>query len=106
MSGTLAMTNVTISRRALKGAPNTAIANDLTNESYDPELRPDGRRIVSLIGDASIVNGVAMEGVYQAGFTDCVFDSNAQDGLNARVSAGVSFNTCDFSRHLLPQKLP
>ncbi len=39
----------------------------LNNESFDPSDRPDGRRVVSLIGDASIVNGVAMEGLNNAG---------------------------------------
>ncbi|MBT8486412.1 MAG: 1-deoxy-D-xylulose-5-phosphate synthase [Phycisphaerales bacterium] len=39
----------------------------LNTESYDPESRPDGRRVVTLVGDASIVNGVAMEGLNNAG---------------------------------------
>ncbi len=39
----------------------------LTGESFEPSERPDGRRVVSLIGDASIVNGVAMEGLNNAG---------------------------------------
>lgn len=39
----------------------------LNNEAYDPKLRPQGRRVVTLIGDASIVNGVAMEGLNNAG---------------------------------------
>jgi len=38
----------------------------LNGESFDAE-RPDGRRVVTLIGDASIVNGVAMEGLNNAG---------------------------------------
>ncbi|HRJ50656.1 MAG TPA: 1-deoxy-D-xylulose-5-phosphate synthase N-terminal domain-containing protein, partial [Phycisphaerales bacterium] len=41
---------------------------DLLNaESYVPGVRNDGRRVVTLIGDASIVNGVAMEGLNNAG---------------------------------------
>ena len=41
---------------------------DLLNaESFDPHDRPDGRRVVTLIGDASIANGVAMEGLNNAG---------------------------------------
>ncbi|MBO6514746.1 MAG: 1-deoxy-D-xylulose-5-phosphate synthase [Phycisphaerales bacterium] len=41
---------------------------DLINkESYEPDSNPDGRRVVSLIGDASIVNGLAMEGLNHAG---------------------------------------
>jgi 1-deoxy-D-xylulose-5-phosphate synthase len=39
----------------------------LNNEHYDPQFRPEGRRVVTLIGDASIVNGVAMEGLNNAG---------------------------------------
>jgi len=39
----------------------------LTGEAYDPEANPGGRRVVTLIGDASIVNGVAMEGLNNAG---------------------------------------
>lgn len=39
----------------------------LAKESFDPDQRPDGRRVVTLIGDASIVNGVAMEGLNNAG---------------------------------------
>jgi len=39
----------------------------LAGESWDPRARPEGRRVVTLIGDASIVNGVAMEGLNNAG---------------------------------------
>ncbi len=39
----------------------------LNGESFEPGARPDGRRVVTLIGDASIVNGVAMEGLNNAG---------------------------------------
>jgi len=39
----------------------------LNGESFDPATRPGGRRVVTLIGDASIVNGVAMEGLNNAG---------------------------------------
>lgn len=38
----------------------------LSGESFEPR-RPDGRRVAVLIGDASIVNGVAMEGLNNAG---------------------------------------
>ena len=38
----------------------------LNGEGCSPE-NPDGRRVVALIGDASIVNGVAMEGLNNAG---------------------------------------
>jgi len=39
----------------------------LNGDSFEPASRPDGRRVVALIGDASIVNGVAMEGLNNAG---------------------------------------
>ncbi len=39
----------------------------LTGESFDRESNANGRRVVTIIGDASIVNGVAMEGLNNAG---------------------------------------
>src|SRR5678815_225886 len=39
----------------------------LNGEAFDPNANPSGRRVVTLIGDASIVNGVAMEGLNNAG---------------------------------------
>ncbi len=39
----------------------------LTGEAYDPKTNPGGRRVAAIIGDASIVNGVAMEGLNNAG---------------------------------------
>ncbi|HZW10237.1 MAG TPA: 1-deoxy-D-xylulose-5-phosphate synthase [Phycisphaerales bacterium] len=39
----------------------------LNGEAFDPQSKPEGRRVVTLIGDASIVNGVAMEGLNNAG---------------------------------------
>jgi 1-deoxy-D-xylulose-5-phosphate synthase len=39
----------------------------LTREAFDPKTNPAGRRVVTIIGDASIVNGVAMEGLNNAG---------------------------------------
>jgi 1-deoxy-D-xylulose-5-phosphate synthase len=39
----------------------------LNKEAFDPMNHPAGRRVVTLIGDASIVNGVAMEGLNNAG---------------------------------------
>jgi 1-deoxy-D-xylulose-5-phosphate synthase len=39
----------------------------LNGEAFDPAANPEGRRVVTLIGDASIVNGVAMEGLNNAG---------------------------------------
>jgi 1-deoxy-D-xylulose-5-phosphate synthase len=39
----------------------------LAGEAFDPQDNPNGRRVVTLVGDASIVNGVAMEGLNNAG---------------------------------------
>ncbi|MCC6230405.1 MAG: 1-deoxy-D-xylulose-5-phosphate synthase [Phycisphaerales bacterium] len=48
-------------------AVGMARGDALTGEAFDPKHRPDGRRVVTMIGDASIVNGVAMEGLNNAG---------------------------------------
>jgi 1-deoxy-D-xylulose-5-phosphate synthase len=48
-------------------AVGMARGDSLNGDGYDPKSRPDGRRVVSIIGDASIVNGVAMEGLNGAG---------------------------------------
>ncbi|MBX3317263.1 MAG: 1-deoxy-D-xylulose-5-phosphate synthase [Phycisphaeraceae bacterium] len=48
-------------------AVGMARGDALNRESYEPKSRTDGRRVVTLIGDASIVNGVAMEGLNNAG---------------------------------------
>lgn len=48
-------------------AVGMARGDSLRGEGYDPKSNPSGRRVVSIIGDASIVNGVAMEGLNGAG---------------------------------------
>ncbi len=48
-------------------AVGMARGDQINNEAFDPGTNPDGRRVVTLIGDASIVNGVAMEGLNNAG---------------------------------------
>jgi len=48
-------------------AVGMARGDTLTGEAYHPKTNPDGRRVVTLVGDASIVNGVAMEGLNNAG---------------------------------------
>ncbi|MEM1329967.1 MAG: 1-deoxy-D-xylulose-5-phosphate synthase [Planctomycetota bacterium] len=48
-------------------AVGMARGDELSGEGFDPKQNPDGRRTVALIGDASIVNGVAMEGLNNAG---------------------------------------
>jgi 1-deoxy-D-xylulose-5-phosphate synthase len=52
---------------AISTAVGMARGDLLNNESFVPDSRPNGRRVVSLIGDASIVNGLAMEGLNGAG---------------------------------------
>lgn len=48
-------------------AVGLAKGDTLGGEGFEPKLRPNGRRTVAIIGDASIVNGVAMEGLNAAG---------------------------------------
>ncbi len=48
-------------------AVGMARGDTINGEAFDPETNPKGRRVVTLIGDASIVNGVAMEGLNNAG---------------------------------------
>lgn len=48
-------------------AVGVARGDTLNREGFDPATNPDGRRVVTIIGDASIVNGVAMEGLNNAG---------------------------------------
>ncbi|MCA9279986.1 MAG: 1-deoxy-D-xylulose-5-phosphate synthase [Phycisphaeraceae bacterium] len=52
---------------AISTAVGIARGDSLAGQAYDAKDNPDGRRVVSLIGDASIVNGVAMEGLNNAG---------------------------------------
>ncbi len=52
---------------AISTAVGMARGDLLNGESFDPETTPEGRRVVALVGDASIVNGVAMEGLNNAG---------------------------------------
>jgi len=52
---------------AISTAVGLAKADELRRESFEPEQRPDGRRVVAVVGDASIVNGLAMEGLNAAG---------------------------------------
>lgn len=52
---------------AISTAVGMARGDTLNGEGYDPRTNPKGRRVVTFIGDASIVNGVAMEGLNNAG---------------------------------------
>jgi 1-deoxy-D-xylulose-5-phosphate synthase len=51
---------------AISTAVGMARGDVLNGEAYS-ETNPNGRRVVSVIGDASVVNGVAMEGLNNAG---------------------------------------
>jgi 1-deoxy-D-xylulose-5-phosphate synthase len=52
---------------AVSTAVGMARGDAITGEGYDPKSNRDGRRVVSLVGDASVVNGLAMEGLNNAG---------------------------------------
>jgi 1-deoxy-D-xylulose-5-phosphate synthase len=57
---------------AISTAVGMARGDLLKGEAFTKE-QPDGRRTVAIIGDASIVNGVAMEGLNNAGTLDRQF---------------------------------
>ncbi|MEL6497337.1 MAG: 1-deoxy-D-xylulose-5-phosphate synthase [Planctomycetota bacterium] len=48
-------------------AVGMARGDTLAGQAFDPKANPTGRRVATIIGDASIVNGVAMEGLNNAG---------------------------------------
>jgi 1-deoxy-D-xylulose-5-phosphate synthase len=52
---------------AISTAVGMARGDTLNREGFDPAANAKGRRVVTVIGDASIVNGVAMEGLNGAG---------------------------------------
>jgi 1-deoxy-D-xylulose-5-phosphate synthase len=52
---------------AVSTAVGMARGDTLQGEGFEPKTNPDGRRTVALVGDASIVNGLAMEGLNNAG---------------------------------------
>ena len=52
---------------SISTAVGMARGDMLNGEAYNPETNSNGRRVVAFIGDASIVNGVAMEGLNNAG---------------------------------------
>ncbi len=52
---------------AISTGVGMARGDRLGGEAFDPKANPKGRRVVALVGDASIVNGVAMEGLNNAG---------------------------------------
>jgi len=52
---------------SISTAVGMAKGDQILGEGFDPERNPTGRRSVALIGDASIANGLAMEGLNAAG---------------------------------------
>ena len=52
---------------AISSAVAMARGDQLRGEAFDPKTNPGGRRVAALVRDASIVNGVAMEGMNNAG---------------------------------------
>ena len=58
---------------AISTAVGMAHGDRLNGEAFASKTNPEGRRVVSLVGDASIVNGVAMEGLNGAGTLDRQF---------------------------------
>lgn len=55
---------------AVSTAVGMARGDDVNGEGFHSQKNPGGRRSVALVGDASIVNGVAMEGLNNAGTLD------------------------------------
>ena len=52
---------------SISTAVGMAKGDQLGGEGFDSERHPGGRRVVAMVGDASIANGVAMEGLNAAG---------------------------------------
>ncbi len=52
---------------AISTSVGMARGDTLSGEGFDPETNENGRRVVAFVGDGSIVNGVAMEGLNNAG---------------------------------------
>jgi 1-deoxy-D-xylulose-5-phosphate synthase len=59
--------NVGHAGTGISTAVGMARGDALAKQSFDKKANPKGRRVVTLIGDASIANGVAMEGLNNAG---------------------------------------
>jgi 1-deoxy-D-xylulose-5-phosphate synthase len=52
---------------SISTAVGMARGDTINGESFEPTENDSGRRVVAFVGDASIVNGVAMEGLNNAG---------------------------------------
>lgn len=84
---------------SISTAVGLARGDTLRGEGFDPQTTPDGRRIVTLIGDASIVNGVAMEGLNNAGTLKRQFLVILNDnGMSISRPQGAMADTFDRMR--------
>jgi 1-deoxy-D-xylulose-5-phosphate synthase len=84
---------------AISTAVGMARGDSLRGEGYEPGRNPDGRRVVSLVGDASIVNGLAMEGLNNAGTLERQFLVVLNDnGMSISKPQGAMADTFDRMR--------
>jgi 1-deoxy-D-xylulose-5-phosphate synthase len=87
---------------AISTAVGMARGDQLSREAFEPETRPDGRRVVALVGDASIVNGVAMEGMNNAGTLDrqllVVFNDNGMSIAKPQGALAAYFDRVRVNR--------
>ena len=87
---------------AISTAVGMARGDLLRGESFDPETNPQGRRVVALVGDASIVNGVAMEGMNNAGTLDrqflVVFNDNGMSIAKPQGALAAYFDRIRINR--------
>ncbi len=83
---------------AISTAIGMARGDSLSHQGWSPD-NPTGRRVVSLIGDASIVNGVAMEGLNAAGTLKRQFLVVLNDnGMSIAKPQGAMASTFDRMR--------
>jgi transketolase len=66
----------------------------LSGAAFDPNENPEGRRVVALVGDASIVNGVAMEGLNNAGTLKRQFLVVLNDNGMSIASSNICWSAC------------
>ena len=87
---------------AISTAVGMARGDLLRGESFEPETNPQGRRVVALVGDASIVNGVAMEGMNNAGTLDrqflVVFNDNGMSIAKPQGALAAYFDRIRINR--------
>ena len=83
---------------AISTAVGMARGDTLAGQGWSPD-NDNGRRVVSLIGDASIVNGVAMEGLNAAGTLKRQFLTILNDnGMSIAKPQGAMAGTFDRMR--------